>query len=118
MAMSFTPDLPYWYEINIYRTAEQRFVLAIRLFFQSETEEDTTQAWEFETMPEVFDAIEQYDAGQDVKVSLVDAPPAASAELAAMALELRARLHAARANFAGLVGELFEELEAAMGVSG
>lgn len=118
MAMSFTPELPYWYEINIYRTAQQSFVLAIRLFFQSEAEHDTVQAWEFETLGEVFDAIESYDAGADVRAQFPESMAAAApAELAASAMELAARVKAARHHYAGLVGELFEEMDrmAAMG---
>jgi hypothetical protein len=112
MAMSFTPGLPYWYEINIYRTSEQRFVLAIRLFQVSEQNRDTVDSWAFDTLPELFDALEGYDAGRDV-IADVDSvhaglPPV---ELAARAMELRARIAAARQHFAGLVGELFAEMD-------
>lgn len=111
MAMNFTPELPYWYEINIYHTDTQSFVLAIRQFFQSEEEEDTCQAWEFETLPQIFDAIEQYDAAKDIRVSTIAAPSTVPAELSMMALDLRAQVMAARANFSGLVGAFFEELD-------
>lgn len=114
MAMSFTPGLPYWYEINIYRTSEQRFVLAIRLFHVSEEMRDTVDSWDFDTLPEVFDALEGYDAGRDV-IADVDGVHAAlpAVELAARAMELRARIDAARQHFAGLVGELFAEMDSA-----
>lgn len=114
MAMNFTPELPYWYEINIYHTDSQRFVLAIRQFFQSEGDEDTCQAWEFETLPEVFDAVEQYDAAKDIRVSMTATPSIVPAELTMVSMDLRAQVTAARANFAGLVGELFEELDQAL----
>jgi hypothetical protein len=113
MAMSFTPGLPYWYEINIYRTSEQRFVLVIRLFHVAEDQKDTVDAWVFDTLPEVFDALEAHDAGRDVvaDVDTVHAglPPG---ELAVRAWELRARIEAARQHFAGLVGELLAEIDA------
>jgi hypothetical protein len=113
MAMSFTPGLPYWYELNIYRTSDQRFVLVVKLFHVSEEQKDTVDAWAFDTLPEVFDALETHDAARDV-VADVDAmhmgvPPV---ELAARALELRARIAAARQHFAGLMGELFAEMDA------
>lgn len=113
MAMSFTPELPYWYEINIFRTSDQRFVLVIKLFHVSEQRKDTTDAWAFDTLPEVFDALETHDAGQDV-VADVDTVHAdlPAVELAARAMELRARITAARQHFAGLVGELFAEIDA------
>ena len=43
MAMSFTPELPYWYEINMYRTSDLEFVAAVRLFHQSEDMPDTVE---------------------------------------------------------------------------
>ncbi len=113
MAMSFTPEIPYWYEINIYRTTEQSFVLAIRQFFQSVDEKDTVRAWVFDSLPEVFDHIEQYDVGNDVQMPQVDLSHAAPAELAAMAMDLTSRLKAARLHFSGLVGELLLEIESA-----
>ncbi len=114
MAMSFTPTLPYWYEITIYRTNTQAFVLAIRLFHVSEDEKDQSDAWTFDTLPEVLDAIETYDAGRDVVADIVSLPSDAPAiELAARAMDLRARVSAARHHFAGLVGELFAELDIA-----
>lgn len=112
MAMSFTPELPYWYEINIYRASDDRFVLAVRLFYQAEDRKDTVDAWMFDTLPEVFDAIEGYDAGRDVQANLDDFHAGmAPVELAARAMELRARVEAARQHFAGLAGELFAEIE-------
>ena len=113
MAMSFTPNLPYWYELNIYRTAEQKFVLSLKLFFGSTEETDRSKAWEFDTLGSLFDALEAYDAGEDVRVdygSMDNVPPA---ELAARAYDIAARLTAQRAHFGSLVGELFAEMEAA-----
>lgn len=112
MAMSFTPALPYWYEINLYRTNEQHFVVAVRLFFQSATEQDQARAWECETLEQAFDKVAKYDAAQDVRFSMDPATPNLSAaELAAMAMELRARIAAARSHFASLLGEFFYELD-------
>lgn len=113
MAMSFTPGLPYWYEINIYRTSEQRFVLAIRLFQVAEDRKDTVDAWVFDSLPEVFDALEAHDAGRDVLADVEGVHEGLPAgELAFRAWELRARIDAARQHFAGLVGELLAEIDA------
>jgi hypothetical protein len=114
MAMSFTPGLPYWYEVNIYRTNEQRFVLVIKLFHVAEDQRDSVDAWAFDTLPEVFDALERYDAGRDVATDIdgvhAGLPPG---ELAVRAWELRARIEAARQHFLGLVGELLAEIDVA-----
>ena len=113
MAMSFTPTAPYWYEVNIYRTVSQQFVLVIRHFFQSEQEQDTIRAWECETFGEVMDKLESYDAADDVRVTVNAADPDLSLpEMAAHALDLRAKAEAARQQFSGLVGELLYDLEA------
>ena len=114
MAMSFTPGLPYWYEITIYRTSDQRFVLGIRQFFVSEQEKDTSDAWLFDTLPEVLDALEVYDAGRDVVADVGGVHSRmAPAELAAQAMELRARVEGARHHFASLMGEFFAEMDGA-----
>lgn len=114
MAMSFSPELPYWYEINLYRTTERTFVLAIRLFYQSESERDLVSASTHETLAEAIDALEAYDAAEDVRLTLETATEHLSAaELAACAMELRARAKAARSHFAGLVGEFLHQMDVA-----
>jgi hypothetical protein len=114
MAMSFSPLLPYWYEINLYHTREQSFVLAIRQFFQSETERDMVSAWTFETLGEALDALEAYDAAEDVRLTVeTDAAQMTAAELAACAMDLRARAKSARSHFSGLVGEFLHQMDMA-----
>lgn len=114
MAMSFTPEIPFWYEINLYRTTESHFVAAVRLFHQSEDKSDTVEAWSFTSLDEALAAIEHYDAAQDVDfAAAVPEADSSGAEVAAMALELRARIHAQRHHYRGLVGEILYELDAA-----
>ena len=114
MAMSFAPELPYWYEINIYRTAEKDFAVAIRLFHQSEEMKDTVEAWRCPSLEHALDIIEKYDAAADVMIGVdLDHTGKPAAELAAMATELKARIAAARAHYQGLVGEILAELDAA-----
>lgn len=112
MAMSYTPSIPYWYEINIYKSVDQTFVLAIRLFHQSKDETNTVRAWECETLPDALDKMEQYDASQDVKIAMLASPNKMSlAELAAASLDLRAQIQAAKSHYASLIGEFFYDLE-------
>ena len=111
MAVSFTPDFPFWYEVNIFRTVEQQFVLVIKMFFQSETEQDTVRAWLFEDLMEVFEAMQQFDAAQDVRVGFPDTAGMCPAELAALAYDLKAKVGAYRSHWASLVGELFIEMD-------
>lgn len=114
MAMSFMPECPYWYEINLYRTTESDFVLAIRLFHQSEEKEDTVEAWRFDSIEDALWQIESYDAARDVEFH----PPAAGtpecpAALYEMALSLRAQIAAARQHYASLAGEFLHDIEKA-----
>ena len=114
MAMSFTPTLPYWYEVNLYRTTDQRFVTCVRLFYQAEDEQDTVRAWDFDTLDQALDKLAHYDAGQDLRVQFDPSETASSAaELAACAMDVRARLMAKRRHYESLVGEFFYELDTA-----
>lgn len=112
MAMSFTPALPYWYEVNLYRTSDQRFVATVKQFYQSETEQDMIKAWDFDSLEQAIDRLANYDAGEDVRISVDPSDLSASAaELAACAMELRAKVISARRHYASLVGEFFYELD-------
>jgi hypothetical protein len=113
MAMSFVPGAPYWYEVNVYRTVDQRFVLAVKKFFRDEDKQDFCRAWEFDDFGDVVKALEAYDAGADVAVDVMPDDPALSApEMAAHAFALRAKAAEARRQFQSLVGEILHELEA------
>jgi len=112
MAMSYVPGASSWYEINIYRSTDSSFVLAVRLFFRAEDERDRVRAWQFESFEQVMDCLETYDAATDLRVDhFPEDPGMSAAELAAHAFALRARAEAARNQFAGLVGEILHELE-------
>lgn len=114
MAMSFDPDVPYWYEINLYRTADRSFVVAIRQFFQSEDERDVVKAWTFATLGDALDHIEAYDAGADVRLKTRRTPVhGAAVDLAAASLDLRAQVETARAHYRNLVAEFLYDLDQA-----
>lgn len=113
MAMNFVAGCYSWYEVNIYRTTEQKFVLCLRQFFRDETEQDTLRSWEFDSFPELVDALEAYDAAEDIRVTVfADEPGLSVPEMSAHALTLRAKAEAARSRFGRLVGEILFELEA------
>ncbi len=112
MAMNFVAGCHSWYEVNIYRTTDKRFVLCLRQFFRDEDEQDTTRAWECETFGDLMDRLEAYDAADDVRVTVfADDPKLSVAEMAAHALTLRAKAESARMHFGGLVGEILAELD-------
>lgn len=112
MAMSFTPACPYWYEINLYRTTDIEFVVAVRIFHQAEDVQDNVEAWKFATLEDALWQIESYDAAGDIVAPFPDDMDSATpADLAADAMELRARIKAARQHYHGLAGEILCELD-------
>ncbi|MEM9046944.1 MAG: hypothetical protein AAGC81_19875 [Pseudomonadota bacterium] len=113
MAMNFIPGAPYWFEINIYRTASQHFVAAVKTFFSDENARDRAKAWEFETFDEVVEALEAYDAASDMRVdSFADETDLSALELAALGYSLMAKAKAARDQYSGLMGEILHEVDA------
>ena len=112
MAMSYTPTLPYWYETNIYRTADQRFVACVKLFYVSQDEQDTARGWECETLDAAIEKLAQYDAADDVRLSMIhDTAELSAAEMAAYSMELRAQAKSHRHHYASLIGEFLHDLD-------
>lgn len=112
MAMSFTPDLPYWYEINLFRTADGGFVTAIKTFFSSVDERDVFRAWRADTLDAAIAQFEAFDPAQDVRPQAkLGGAGLSAAELYGQALELQARIAAARQHYAALLGEFLYELD-------
>lgn len=113
MAMSFTPSLPYWYEINLYHSEAQEFIVAIRKFFQSEDDADLVKSWSFVSVDAAIAHIEDYDPAIDIMIPEMDIGAMAPAEMSAIALSLKADVEGVRNHYAGLVGELLMEMESA-----
>lgn len=111
MATSFTPAIPYWYEINIYRSRDDQFIVAIRKFFQSEAIDDVVEAWTFPSIEHVFFHIEGYDPATDIPVPSQSFDSMAPAELSAVAMQTMAQIEEARTHFSGLVGEILYEID-------
>lgn len=112
MAMNFIPGAPYWFEINIYRAANQTFVAAVKTFFADENARDRAKAWEFASFDEVMETLESYDAAADMRVdSFADDTSLSAVELAALGYSLMARAKAARDQYAGLMGEILHEVD-------
>lgn len=113
MAMSFAPGAPMWFEINIYRTLAQGFVVCVRHFHRDEDQQDLVRAWEHDDFEAVMTTLEGYDPADDLRVDVDPADPGlALPDLAAHALALRARAGEARRQYAALVGEILHDLDA------
>ncbi|MEO0820313.1 MAG: hypothetical protein AAF074_07795 [Pseudomonadota bacterium] len=114
MAMSFIPGNPFWYELNVYRTNMGKFVASVDLYYRDGNGLERKHAWECDSFADVMDSLEQYDAGNDVSVSMLpDDPSLSLGDLAAHAFAMRARVEEARRQFGFLVGELLHDLDGA-----
>ena len=112
MSMSFASEIPYWYEINLYKTHDQQYVSAIRLFHQSSDLSDTITAQEHSNVESALECITQYDAAQDVQLPFdYDCSLKNPASLAASALNLRSRICECRIHYQALVGEFLFDYE-------
>ncbi|MEM6548597.1 MAG: hypothetical protein AAF713_12745 [Pseudomonadota bacterium] len=112
MAMSFTPGSPFWYEVNVYRSDDNRFVVRVAMFTTAEDDPEVKRAWECESFGEVMDSLEIYDPAGDLHLGMpADAVGQSALDLAAHALSLRARAAEARRQYAGLIGDLLYELQ-------
>lgn len=112
MAMSYVPGTAFWYEVNIYRTTAESFVVYVRLFTKREGENDLHRVLECETFEDVMHFLETYDAAEDVRVDvLADDESAPLSELVVRAMALRARIEDARRQFRGLVGQILFDLD-------
>ncbi|MEM9249180.1 MAG: hypothetical protein AAGB05_10845 [Pseudomonadota bacterium] len=112
MAMSFTPDIPYWFEVNLYRATDGTFAVAVKQFFQSADETDLSRAWTAPTLEEACASLEQYDPAQDVPVKegFFEASMSA-AEMQSAAFALRAQVVDVRTHYRSLLGEFFYGME-------
>jgi hypothetical protein len=111
MAMSYTPQVPFWYEINLYRSMEQNFIATVRLFHQSQDMQDTVRAWEVGTIDEAIKKLTDFDAAHDVPVQLdCDYTKVAAAVAASTALQMLANISEARTHYKSLVGEFLFDL--------
>ncbi|MEO1678542.1 MAG: hypothetical protein AAFU80_10325 [Pseudomonadota bacterium] len=112
MAMGFSPEHAFWYEINVYRKLQGAYAVAVRLFHSATDEQDVVQAWPCDGLGDVLETLERYDATQDVTVSVDPTDPDLSAaELAAHALDLRARTEIHKRAYAAVLGDLLHQLD-------
>lgn len=111
-AMSYGPGAPFWYEINIFRAANQKFVVDVRHFTKTDGDKDRFTVWTVESFDDAISALEHYDPATDLRVDLpVDDESVPLAELGLHAASLRLRIGEARRQFRQLVGEILYELD-------
>lgn len=111
-AMSYGPGSTFWYEVNLFQTADQKFIVDIRLFSKTGEDQDRFFVKMVSSFDEVMDYLETYEPANDLRVDLaIDDEGTPIAELCLQAVSLRARIHDARRQFRSIVGEVLYELD-------
>ncbi len=111
-AMSFGPGAPFWYEVNIFRTHDQQFVVDVRHFTKRDGEQDRFSVFTTASFEDAIQVLETYEPAADIRVDLpVDDESVPLAELGLHAASLRLKIGEARRQFRTLVGEILYELD-------
>lgn len=102
-----TPELPFWYELNLHRTVLGGYVSDVRLFNKSPDRADLFWVEEHEDLDEALAWFERYDPAGDVT------PPgeiamraSSSAALALQLARLQLQVDQITQHYRALVGEL------------
>lgn len=103
--------LPYWYEINVYRTVLGSYVSDIRLFGKAADAPDLFRAREHDDLDALHAYLEGYDPCGDLPpIRYDDSPATSAAALALRAIEVRAEMRRIDDHFRATVGALLNAL--------
>ena len=102
-----TPALPFWYELNVHRALDGRYLTDIRLFNKAPDEPDLFWVDEHDEAAEAIAHLERYDPAGDVTPPrhLTESSPS-SAELALRIARLQLHIDQMTQHYRALVGEL------------
>lgn len=102
-----TPNLPFWYELNVHRTVLDTYLSDIRLFHKSPDEPDLFWIAEHDDLEMLVGYFERYHPAADLTPPQLDpARATSSAELALWAAGLQLRVEQITQHYRALVGEL------------
>jgi hypothetical protein len=110
---SHSPGPPaFWYEINLYRRANEQFVVDIRFFSKSDNMRDRFQVVKADGLEEVASILEAYEPAHDIEANVDPEDQDLPASVFALkAATLRMRIDEARRQFRDLVGEVLHQLD-------
>lgn len=114
-AMSYASGTPLWYEINLYQTHDDKFVVDVRMFSKSEDERDMHRAVEVGSIDAMFEWLENHDPIVDVDCDCMTLAGSSlsPSEVALRAADLRMRVDEGRRQYADLVGQILYDLDLA-----
>lgn len=105
-----TPALPFWYELNLFRTVVDSFVCDVRLFQKSDAPERFTVA-EHDDLLDACAWFEAYQPARDIRPNIALSTIGSSAELAIAIASLRLEIDLAAEHYRALVGQLLTAVE-------
>jgi hypothetical protein len=102
---------PFWYEINIFRTVDDRFFADVRLYQKSDAHKDRFTVFEAGSFDMALEALKSYDPLRDIAVEPFFDGDVAPVEIALEAARLRLRIEEARQQYDGLIGDVLNQIE-------
>ncbi|MEO0498058.1 MAG: hypothetical protein AAF141_11950 [Pseudomonadota bacterium] len=112
-AMSYASGTPLWYEINLYQTDDDDFVVDVRMFSKSENERDIHRAHRVSTVDAMFEWLEGHDPILDIESDCMtlSSDTMSPTEVALRAADIRMRVDEGRRQYRDLVGQILYDLD-------
>ena len=110
-ASSHRSGPPFWYEINVFRTTDDRFFADVRLFQKSDAHKDRFTVFEAPSFEMAIESLKTYDPVRDIPVEPFFDGDVAPVEIALEAARLRLRIADARTQYADLIGDVLQQID-------
>ncbi len=110
-ASSHRSGPPFWYEINVFRTTDDRFFADVRLYQKSDAFKERFTVFEASSFEMAIDALRGYDPVRDIQVDTFFDGDVAPVEIALEAARLRLRMEEAKSQYNDLIGDVLSQIE-------
>ena len=110
-ASSHRSGPPFWYEINVFRTTEDRFFADVRLYQKSDAFKERFTVFEASSFEMAIDALRSYDPVCDIPVAPFFDGDVAPVEIALQAARLRLMMEEARSQYRDLIGDVLAQID-------
>ena len=101
----------FWYEINVFRAADDRFFADVRLYQKSDNAKERFTVFEAPSFDMAIDALRNYDPVRDIPVGCFFDGDAAPVEIALEAARLRLQIEEARSQYKDLIGDVLGQID-------
>jgi hypothetical protein len=111
MVSGITPALPYWYELNVYRTVLGTYVSDVRLFQKDSDRSDLFRVEEHADLDAVMSYFESYDPADDLQpAAQVMDQSTSNTRLALAAARLQMEVNQISDHYKALIGTFLQDL--------